>query len=304
MNIGSYPAGVLRARLHGPGLDLPIGPFVARVRSDVPGLEGGIRRMYGSHELLDAAFADFHIRLLRARGPRRWYRPQVNFHLDGHTPFKPLPLDQAYAMLEWGLNWCIASHMHGYLMLHAGVLARGGQALIMPAPPGSGKSTLSAALSYRGWRLLSDELALIDPANLRLTGLARPVSLKNQSIDVIRRFLPEAELGPTVHDTLKGDVAHLQPHADAVRDVASMPLPAWVVFPRWHAGAACRLEAVSKSAALMRLADGAFNYSLLGEAGFRAAADVVARCACYEFVYSRLDEALDAFSQLPPPDAH
>jgi predicted ATPase len=30
--------------------------------------------------------------------------------------------------------------------------------VILPAPPGSGKSTLCAALVTRGWRLLSDEL--------------------------------------------------------------------------------------------------------------------------------------------------
>jgi HprK-related kinase A len=82
-------------------------------------------------------------------------------------------------MLEWGMNWCIASHMHYYLMLHAAVLERDGHALIMPGDPGAGKSTLTAALMLDGWRLLSDEIALIDRNDGLLYGLARPVSLKN-----------------------------------------------------------------------------------------------------------------------------
>jgi hypothetical protein len=46
------------------------------------------------------------------------------------------------------------------------VLERGGRALLLPAPSGSGKSTLCAGLAFNGWRLLSDELALLDPCRL------------------------------------------------------------------------------------------------------------------------------------------
>ncbi|MBK9234594.1 MAG: hypothetical protein IPO19_00450 [Rhodoferax sp.] len=35
--------------------------------------------------------------------------------------------------------------------------------LVMPAIPGSGKSTLTAGLSLSGWRLLSDEFGALDP---------------------------------------------------------------------------------------------------------------------------------------------
>jgi predicted ATPase len=46
-------------------------------------------------------------------------------------------------------------------MLHAAVVEKNGKALILPALPGSGKSTLSAALAMNGWRFLSDEFTMI-----------------------------------------------------------------------------------------------------------------------------------------------
>src|SRR2546423_11656048 len=121
------------------------------------------------------AFADFQVSLTA----RRWWKPQVLFRFDDTPAFHPLPADQAFPILEWGLNWCVSAHCHQYLIVHAAVLEQGGRALLLQGPPGCGKSTLCAGLASRGWRLLSDELALIDPATAEVAALARPISLKN-----------------------------------------------------------------------------------------------------------------------------
>ena len=44
----------------------------------------------------------------------------------GILPFAPLPLDQAFPMLEWGLNWCVSAHCHQYLIFHAAVVEKSG----------------------------------------------------------------------------------------------------------------------------------------------------------------------------------
>jgi len=154
---------------------------------------------------------------------------------------------------------------------------------------------LCAALVHRGWRLLSDELALLDPATQAIVPLARPVSLKNASIDLIRRFAPEAVLGETVHDTLKGSVAHMKPPQDAVRRSLEPAAPRWIVMPRYEArAAAARLTPLARGQAFMQLADSAFNYHLHGRAGFELLADVVEGCECFELAYANLEEALAA----------
>ena len=298
MNISHLSTLELRACLQ-EGLQLKLGPFSARITSDQAGIAQGIALLYPDFPVENVNdFADFHVRLTTPLGLRRWMRPQINFYFDGQRPFKPLPLDQAFAMMEWGLNWCITGYMHQYLILHAAVLARGENAVILPGAPGAGKSTLTAALSLRGWRLLSDELTLIDPQTGLIHGLARPISLKNQSIAVMHAFAPEAVIGPIAHDTAKGSVAHLKPTNFSVTQVAVPAKPAWVVFPRWKKDASIQFNPLSKSLAFMGLAEQGFNYSVHGEAGFNILTKTIDACDCYDLTYSQLDEAIDVFSRL------
>ena len=226
-------------------------------------------------------------------------KPQALFDFAGDRPFLPLPAAQAFPLLEWGLNWCVSAHCHQYLVVHAAVVERGGRALLLPAPPGSGKSTLCAALVARGWRLLSDELALIDRDTGRLVPLPRAISLKNESIPIIARFWPDAVMGAVVHDTVKGSVVHVRPPADSVRLSHVSAAPGLIVLPSYRNGDTTQLVPLSKAEAFMRLVDSAFNYSMHGRAGFQLLADLVGASACFRFTYAgALDEAVAAFDGL------
>jgi HprK-related kinase A len=299
LNVGDLSPTELSRRLRGDGLRLRNGPALICVKSKLDEVRNGIALHYAGHEVPDdAQFTDFHISVDRPSGLRRWLRPQVEFTLDGEQPFSPLPGDQGFPMFEWGMNWCISMHLHRFLMIHAAVVERGGRAMILPAPPGSGKSTLCAGLVWRGWRLLSDELTLIDPVTGHITPVPRPVSLKNASIDVIRQFAPQARFGPVVHETVKGSVGHFSPPPGAVERCHDTALPAWVVLPKFVAGADTRLTPLPKGRTLMALADNAFNYHLHGAGGFHTLAALVGRSECFEFSYSRLEEAAALFGGL------
>lgn len=280
------------------GLRLRTGPFVTEIISSLPLLAEGIALHYAGYAVDDSGFADFHVRIDRPAGLRRWYRPQIRFYFDNQPPFHPLPADQVFPMLEWGLNWCVSNHCHQYLSLHAAVVERHGKALILPAPPGSGKSTLCAALVHRGWRLLSDELTLIDPDSGKIQPLPRPVSLKNQSIEVIRAFAPDAVFNPSVADTIKGTVAHMRAPTEALVRSDEMALPGWIVLPRYSHDAPARLKPMTRARGLMALIQNAFNFDLHGESGFATLGQLVDASACYEFSYGQLDDAIAIFDQL------
>lgn len=290
----------LRARLLGNKLTLAIPPFAVRLRSPIAALGDALHRLYGDYALVaDTEFADFHVALERGSGLRRIIGPgQSRFLFDGTAPFKPLPAAQAYPSFEWGLNWCVANHCHQFLVVHAAVVERYGRAAILAAPPGSGKSTLCAGLVNRGWRLFSDELALIDTNSGQLIAFPRPICLKNASIDVIRAFAPEAEFGPLVGDTRKGDVAHMRPSRGDIILSGVRALPAWIVFPRFESGVATRLRPMPRATAGWSLASNAFNFSILGETGFAALTRVVDACSAYELDYGDLDAATKLFAGL------
>ena len=214
------------------GIHYRTGPFVIRLRSRLADLIDLLHQFYGATRAQTGpAIAHFLIEVDRVPGVRGHWRPQAQFRIDDLQPFEPYPLEQSFPLLEWGLNWCIGTRAHRYLMLHSGVLERRGRALILPGMPGSGKSTLSAALAYRGWRFLTDEIGLIDPQSGDLFPLPRVVPLKNRSIAVIRDYLPEAFLGPVFKKTRKGDVAHLRPPRESIERQSEPTRPAGSCFP-------------------------------------------------------------------------
>ena len=300
MKLLQLPHAELRRQLAGAGVWLRTGPFSMQVQSRFPFVAQGLTELYGQFEVRSAheAFADFHVSINPPPNLRRWLRPQAAFSFDGMQPFKPLPRDQAFPMLEWGLNWCVSTQAHQYLIIHAAVVEKNGRAAILPAPPGSGKSTLTAGLVLSGWRLLSDELTLIDRKTGLIHPLPRPISLKNHSIDVIRQFSPEVYINRASRDTIKGTVAHMCPPRDSVRRQHETARPGWVIFPKWEAGATTRLTPRSQAQTFMFLAQNAFNYSHLGEDGFRVGSALIDQSSCHDFRYSKLDEAIAAFDQL------
>jgi HprK-related kinase A len=298
LKISALSSAELRRRLGSDGLYFRTGAFTTCLRTRVEQVASSFSLLYSDYPLVDEPYADFHVELAPPRNWRRWIRPQIAFFSDGNAPFKPLPRDQAFPMFEWGLNWCVSSQANYYLMIHAAVIERNGAAAILPAPPGSGKSTLCAALIQHGWRLLSDELTLIRRSDSRLIPLPRPVSLKNASIDVMKRYAPNAVFSPSVDDTIKGTVAQMKAPTASIARANEPAHPGLIVFPQYAAGAPLALTPVPRTRAFMRVADNAFNYAQLGSAGFDALAGVIRHSDCYDFRYSNIDEAVQAFDQL------
>src|SRR6185369_17221085 len=70
--------------------------------------------------------------------------------------------ERALALFLAGPALAVALHQRGRLVLHATAVAIGGRALAILGEKGAGKSTLAAALTRRGYRLLSDDIVAIE----------------------------------------------------------------------------------------------------------------------------------------------
>ena len=288
-------------KLAGAGLSIRFGPFNLTIRSDLSSLATAAHELYAPYPVPETdAIHDFHVGVARPRSLRRWIRRQACFVVDSNRPFAPYTVEHAFPALEWGINWCVATRSHHLLMLHAAGVERGGRAILFPASPGDGKSTLCTALIHSGWRLLSDEFGLVRPEDGALLPLPRLIPLKNESIEVIRRFRPQAVFGPAFFGTRKGTVVHVQPPVDSIRRMHETARPRWLVFPRWTAGAPLSLQPMAKSEAFVMVAGNAFNYEVLDETAFRLVAEMVERCDCYALSYSDLAEAVAALDDLSP----
>lgn len=291
--IGGVDAARVGRALSGEGLDLDLGAMRVRLRSRVGALVEPLRTVYRHHPFLawDDAFVDADVVLETSRGLRRLMRPALRFVADGIDPFGDLPIDMPLPQLEWGINWCFATMTNRHLLLHAGSLEIDGAGLLLMGEPGAGKSTLTAALSLRGARVLSDEFGVVRLSDRALLPLAKPIALKNRSIDVIRAWSAEAVLGPICRKTHKGDVAHLTLPAASVHARATPARAAAIVFPRWQQGAATSLVPIGAAEAFGTVAANSFNFDTLGPDAFDAVRDLVARAACYRLRYSDLAQA-------------
>lgn len=272
-------------------LNIEFGLISVNVNSSFSQVTKTISELYRDYNVtLSSDWFDFNVSVEKPSNFRRFFRSQAVFKLDGHIPFKPLPSAHAYPLFEWGMNWCVANFYHRYLIFHAAVLEKNGKAVIFPAPPGSGKSTLCAYLALSGWRLLSDEMAVLDIETGNVLPFVRPICLKNNSIRLVEDWFPEAFISEVATDTQKGDVAHVRPPTDSVRRCGEGAKLFAIVFPQFKAGSTTEIFSMTQMNTLKMLVENAFNFDLFGHEGFEFISRKLPDLLLLEATYSNVDD--------------
>ena len=174
--------GASSNRRLGRGTVVGIGGFAILIRLEAsqPELERPIEDLYGDYPRLSPdTLPDVTIALRpQKRGPAR---SGVRVFANGLAPYQAVPRRWMLPAMEATINWFVWGQVARVLLLHAAVVARDGRALILSGPSGAGKSTLCTALVARGFRFLTDEIAMVRPQDGQLDPHPRPISLKNDS---------------------------------------------------------------------------------------------------------------------------
>lgn len=268
-----------------------IGPVGFRIGSDWRAPIEQLETLYANYPQPLDGVPDFTVRLFAARPWRRLVRPSVMIGGDYMLPeAAPLPLALGLLAAEMGMNLQMALGQRRYLLLHASVVERDGRALLMTGISGAGKSTLAALLGARGWRLMGDEFALVDPATGLIHAFPRLISLKNEAIGVVEAAVPQGRFGPLLAATPKGDIRHLVPDAAAIAAMDTPVAPALLLFPRFGFEVAER--AVMPSEVFVRLTQASTNYVALGERGFDALSRIVKTVPARAIDYLDTDSAI------------
>jgi hypothetical protein len=219
-----------------------------------------------------------------------------NIYCDGEKDSQAPRLSFLGPMVKTAL-WTKAVNDHDFLVnLHAGVVAKGDRCILLPAPSGSGKSSLTAALTHGGFRYFSDEVGLIERGTLQVVPVPLAVCVKSTGFDVMSRYYPEiAQLPAHKRDDGKV-VVYVQPKPSDMRREPG--LVSHIFFPQFVPGEATRLQPLSRTAAFTRLMDQCV--ALRCRLDRDTVGDMVrwiSKIDCYALTFSSLDEAVALVKQ-------
>jgi hypothetical protein len=210
-------------------------------------------------------------------------------------PCSPYAAPDELVPMAKHLAWSSALRGRAFLLdIHAGVVACRGAAVLLPAPPGSGKSTLTAALVHAGFQFFSDEVALLQ-ADFSVRPFPLALCVKDTGLAAMAPLFPEV-LDLPLHRRGDGKrVAYLPPRR------ASLPQPTQgcpvrsIIFPRYQAGAPTSCRKLARAEALQRLLGQCLIVAgHLDAATVRRLVGWVASVPCAELVYDALSEAVAA----------
>lgn len=292
MKIGEAPLSELRRLLASEGVGLRLGPYQFRIESSMEPIVRAVHTLHAHHPLRPAdEFSDFRLRL--EPGWAR-LRPTVVASVNDQV-WHIWPRRLTVAAMEWVCSWCYFRGAYRSLAVHAAVAAlpETEDAIVFPADSGSGKSTLASTLMLSGWDLLSDEIALFDLDDQRLTALARPTILKGYSLELLaKRFSDRAVFGPRgrILDPPQ-PIAHMQPTEASVRINGKKYRPTAFVFPSREPGVSLQLEPLTAGQAFAMVSQFGINYRTHGEAGFHAVLELARSCPAFRLHYEDAGEA-------------
>lgn len=227
--------------------------------------------------------------------PRQRYRldeqiPRSGLYelwLDGERLLSTALGERALSFLLWHVNRQAVEVSSDYLLLHASAAERDGTAVLLPAPMGSGKTTLVARLVQAGLRYVTDEVVAVDDSDT-VQPYPKPLSIETGSQPLLEALRPVID--PAVAAYL-GEKWYVEPLAIGPPAVAGPCVPRLVVTPCYEQGATTAVLPMRRSEAVVMLAENSFNMDRRGRRGLSALASVVRRCDCYRLTVGDLDQA-------------
>jgi hypothetical protein len=201
-----------------------------------------------------------------------------------------------------GALWQTAVNAHDFLFyIHAGVVGTGQSCILLPAAAGSGKSSLTAALTHSGFRYFSDEVALIDRGSFQVPPMPLAICSKSTGWDLMARYYPGI-LDLPLHGREDGKMVRYIPPPASVAQQRPASV-SHIIFPRYEAAGPCELLPITRSEALGRLmAECMALREPLNQSNARELVEWIGEIDCYSLIFSSLDEAVGLVRKIVAPE--
>jgi hypothetical protein len=170
----------------------------------------------------------------------------------------------------------VASQLSWFYIIHAGVVAIGNTAVLLPGRTGSGKSILTLGLVARGFQYLSDDVAPMVIDTMKVLPFPRAINIKKNLFELSNRGnglhwiqIREEHLGYIRVKDINGGVI------GRPSDVK------YIIFPRYDPSCDPQLLKISKAQALKRLINCSFNFDAHKERGIYFLIRLVENAECH-----------------------
>jgi hypothetical protein len=135
-------------------------------------------------------------------------------------------------------------------VIHASAVAHGNQALLFPAQPGSGKSTIASLLMAHNCPLVSDDFAPVSLKNSRVYTFPASISVKPGSLPLLSSYFPELKSDPETRISKSVEsLRYLKPQHPDIQQKDGYPVRA-IVFVQYNPHKECELSKISNLTAI------------------------------------------------------
>ncbi len=168
--------------------------------------------------------------------------------------------------------------------LHAACVAKGNNAIIIPANSGHGKSSLTCWLVANGFDYVSDELVVLSDEHT-LSGIARPLQIKSSGINAIQPLLKDEST------MMQGQIANALPAKAFGGKVtlSSELILRLMLFPHYQVEYGYSFESLKSSLAAMELMGTHVNARNLDAHGFKMMSQTARQIPSYSLKYGGFD---------------
>ena len=200
--------------------------------------------------------------------------------------------------LEYKIYTLLIDRLNDYYLIHAGVMAHNNKAVVIPACSGGGKTTLIAGLLKKGFRYLTDEIAIIHPHTLEVYPFPKPLNMKIGSLSLFDSFQPEMEVINKNDVAIADKIHHVFVRSRSIHALDD-PLPVSnIIFVRYEPNEKSTLTPISRANAIFKIATCSFNHFRFKQRGVDILDRLVRRCACYQLAFTDVAEAANLMKRL------
>jgi len=267
------------------------------LETDIPTLRQQMGRLYSAFAV-GHALADFDLFQVTGTPSPEQGQPRFTIARSGEATFETESYTDLVAHLEWSINTAALRRLGHYYQLHAAAVSLDGTALLFPAEPGGGKTTLALWLCLNGFQYLTDEVTLVSPDTLTVTPFPKSFGLKEGTVQLLSKLKPELGLSDYEGTFRQERIWYLPPAAISPRCVSGQARAGAVILVNHDPRRATELTDYSKARMVVELINQSFNFLAFKERGVEVLTRLVEQAACFRLSVNDLDRAATLIRQV------